>query len=117
MSFVETVDFIDKEQCSPPVVVSLLLGLGDDFANIFDALQDGREGNEITAGGLSDDSGQGGFTGTRWPPKDCRGELVLLDQASQDALFAEQMLLANHFVDTLRSQALGQWCQSFSGCC
>jgi hypothetical protein len=40
----------------------------------------------------------------------------LLDQASQDALFTEQVLLANHFVDALRSQALGQWCRSFSRC-
>ena len=82
LSFVETMNFIDKEQCSPPVVVSLLLSFGDDFANILNALQDGREGNEITAGGLSDDSGQGGFAGSRWPPEDCRGELILLDQAS-----------------------------------
>ena len=67
----------------------------------------------MTAGGLGDDSGQGGFAGARRSPEDGGSELVLLNQSAQNAVFTKQVLLTDHFIKTVRTQSLSEWRRCF----
>jgi hypothetical protein len=72
LGFVEAVDLVDKEDGAASVLTAQVLGGGDGLANVFDPGQHGINGNEVGAGGVGDNLGQGGFTGARRTKKNQR---------------------------------------------
>ena len=51
---------------------------------------------------------KGGLTSARRTPKDRRAESILLDQSAQRTARADEMFLADHFVEGLRTKPRGQ---------
>ena len=94
---------------------SSLCGL-DGFADGFDAGEDGVDGGEVSLGGIGDDACEGGFAGAWWSVEDDGAELVGFDGASQQSSDAEDMVLADVFVEVFgvaceRRGGLGwRWC-------
>ena len=54
------------------------------------------------------DIGQGGFTGTGWPPEYHGRNSSLFNDGSQDTSLTHQVFLADHFIQGMWPDPLGQ---------
>ena len=86
------------------------LGFGDDAAEVGDAGGDGADGDEVGLGLGGDDAGEGGFAAAGRAPEDEGGELAGFDEASEEFAGADEVVLADVFVEVAGAHAGGEGC-------
>ena len=64
--------------------------------------------DKVATCAFCDNTRKGGLPCAGGTPEDSRGQLVLFYKSPQDAIFAKDVLLADHFVKALRTQALSE---------
>ena len=107
LRLVEAMDFVDEED-GARAVGGGLFRVDHHLLDLLDAGEDGGELDEGGVGGLGDDLGERGFADAGRPPEDHRRGVVALDLHAQGLAGAEQMLLADVFVERARAHALGE---------
>ena len=106
LSFVETVDFIHEQERAASVDVSLMLGLLHDRFDLFDAGNDGAEGDEVRFTTMRDDASEGGLAGARGTPQNQRADGVFFDRGRERCVRTGDLLLADELVEIARPHAL-----------
>jgi hypothetical protein len=86
------------------------LGFGDDAAEVGDAGGDGADGDEVGPGLGGDDAGEGGFAGAGRAPEDKGGELAGFDEAAEELVGADEVGLAEVFVEGAGTHTGGEGC-------
>src|SRR5439155_9529434 len=102
---VEPVHLIDKENRSLLRGLEALAGIGNGLPNVGDPSEHGVDGDKMAARGIGHDHGQRRLPRPRWAVENQRGELVSLDGPTQQAPWAEDMLLTDKLVQCARSHA------------
>jgi hypothetical protein len=82
--------------------------LGEHLLEVSDAGEDRRDGDEAHAHGVGEQPGDGGLAGAGRPPQDHRGELARRHLSGDRAVGPGQLLLADHLVELLRAQPVGE---------
>src|SRR5207247_1425301 len=82
-----------EEDGPHPVTGALAVGLADHLADLLDARQDGREGDEAGAGHAGHQRGERRLAGARGAPEDHRMQLARLDGRPQHAAGPQEVLL------------------------
>ena len=108
LRLVEAVDLVD-EQDRVLAARQVLLGLFDRGADVLHARQHGGQGDEFAAEGIGRQARQRGLAHARRAPQDHRMGLAGLEHQVQRLAGAQQMALADDFVDGARAQGFGQW--------
>ncbi len=78
LGFVETVNFIDKED-GASLEVPVLAGALDDRFDIFLAGSDGGDFDKVGFELMREDASEGGLAGAWWPPEDEVDGLAFFD--------------------------------------
>ena len=81
----------------------------DRFADVLDAGQHRRQGDEFGVEALGHQARQRGLADARRPPQDHRMRLARLERQAQRLARPEQMRLADHVVQRMRAHGFGQW--------
>ena len=105
--FVEAMDLIDEED-RVPAAGALHLGSGDGLADVLDAREHRRQGDEFRVEGLSHQSREGGLADTRRAPQDHGVGLAGLKGQGQRLAGPEQVGLPDHVGDRPRTHGLRQ---------
>jgi hypothetical protein len=108
LCFIETVDFVDKEQRFLLVGRKTMFGFGQDFAELFHALGDGRELPKGAPTGRCKNVCECGFTSAGRTVKDNGTESIGNEQAAKQFSFTEKMFLSNEFVQCSRTHPHGK---------
>ena len=108
LGLVEAVDFIHEKDGLPLVQGLPFPGLCYRPTEIGDAGGDGADGLEMGAGYGGDQSGKGGFSGSRRPPQQDGRNAVGVDGTAQYFAFAQDMLLAHKLIEAGGAHPLGQ---------
>ena len=114
LRFVEAVNFVDEDDGARAVLAGAV-GVGHDLLDFLDAGEHGGKLDEVGLGDAGDDLGEGGFAGARRAPEDHRGGIVALDLDAQRLARADQVLLADEFVERARAHAVGQRARAACG--
>ena len=111
---VEAMDLVDEQKralaCRSPA-----FGLLECGAEVLHARENRRELLEIEVGALGEQAGDGRLACPRRPPEDQAGEPALRQHAADRAFGTEQVILADHVLDALRTQAVGERTGRFVG--
>src|SRR5579875_939408 len=91
-------NFVDKQQ-RLPARAACTFGIGHYRFDLFDPAQYGAKGDELSAALSGNEYRQTGFPGAWGPPQDQRGKLAALDLRPQRLARADQMLLAQEFLE------------------
>ena len=83
LSFVESVDLINKENCFFAIHTKAVLSLVHYFLHVFFACNGSIDLGKACTGGIGDDFGQGGLTCSRWSVKDNGSEFVSFNSTIQ----------------------------------
>ena len=105
---IEAMHFVDEHDGAPAVVAARLRAFDHHFLDFLDAGEHGAEGNEFGARALGDDSRESGFAAAGRSPEKHRADIVALDLRAQRFARTEQLLLADEFVERLRTHAVGE---------
>jgi hypothetical protein len=89
---------VDEQNGAASILAPQLLGRGNSLANIFHPGQHRIDGNEVGAGGVSDDLGQGGFARSRWAKENQRRELICLNRPPQEPPWPHHRILTDELV-------------------
>ncbi len=108
LAFVETVDFVDKEQRALAAAGQIVAGLPEDVAEVFDAAGDGRELLEFFLAFGGEQAGERGFSGAGGAVKDYGAQSVGGEEAAEQLARPEKMLLAGEFGERAGAHAGGQ---------
>ena len=104
---VEPVDLVDEKQgglaggAAPGGILEAFLEIGD-------AGEDGGELDEMQAGLLGQEAGDGGLADAWGAPEDQRGQRAALQHPGEGASGAEQVILADDLRQRARAQAVGE---------
>ena len=112
----EAVDLVHEEDGPLAVHLSPVPGRGHDLADLLHPAQDRAEGDELGAGALGHDAGQGGLSGARRPPQDQGGHLVRLDGPPQGSARPQHVLLAGEVLQAPGAHPLGEGLAGWVGC-
>ena len=107
LRFVEAVDFVDEDDGARAVLAGAL-GIAHDLLDFLDAGEHGGELDEVGLGDAGNDLGERGFAGAGRAPEDHRGGIVALDLHAQRFAGADQVLLADEFIERARAHAVGE---------
>src|ERR1035437_2953790 len=99
LGLVEAVYFVDEEDGLLAVEDQLFAGFGHEGADFGDTVHDGRVGRESGAGRVGQDAGEAGLAAAGWTPQEKRAQAAALEGPSQRASFADQLLVADDFID------------------
>ncbi len=108
LGLVETVDFVDEQDCLPSVVFLLPTRFSNDFPNLFHTRKHGTEVDEMAIRGFGHDPGNCGFSGSRGAPEYHRKNLALFSRFPQNLSFPQEMLLSHEFTKRFRSNTFRQ---------
>ena len=107
LRFVETVDFVDKQDGAPRGG-AVGAGAFDGFTNILDAGKHRRQGDEIGLKSVGKQTGERGFADPGRPPENQRMRLPAGKGQRQRFAGGEQVALTGDFFQTARAQTFGQ---------
>ena len=102
---VEPVHLVEEQDGAPALLPQARPCPLGDLADILHAGGDGRQGLERLLGGAGDEARDRGLARTGRPPQHHRREPVGFDQHPQRATRAQQLLLADDFIERTRPQA------------
>ncbi len=105
---VEAVDLVHEQDRAKAAATALVLGLGNDLADLPHAREHGGERHETGAGHRSHQRGQGGLARAGRSPKDHRVQLACLDGRAQDAARPQEVLLADDLVQGAWPHPVGE---------
>src|SRR5579875_136272 len=105
LRLVEAMDLVDKQQ-RLSAQAACAFGIGHYRFDLFDPAQYGAKGDELSAALSGNEYRQTGFPGAWGPPQDQRGKLAALDLRPQRLARADQMLLAQEFLERPRAHAV-----------
>ena len=114
LGFVEAMDFIDEHDRARAVLPGAL-GVGHDLLDFLDAGEHGGELDKLRLGEARDDLRQRGLAGAGRPPEDERADIVALNLRAQRFARADQVLLADKFIERARTHAVGQRAGAVAG--
>lgn len=98
LTFVETMNFINKKNGAFVFCFSELFCLCNDFPDLFHTGKDGRKIDKVSRSRTRQYSGKSGFSGSWWPPEDKRRKFAGFQDAFQEFSFSQQFLLTNEFL-------------------
>ena len=104
---VEAMHFVHEDD-GAPAVATRAFGLRHHFLDFLDAGEHGAEGNEFGVRAPGDDPRERRLAAAGRAPEEHRAELVALDLRAQRLAGAEQLFLADEFVERLRAHAVGE---------
>ena len=107
LSFVEAVDFVDKEDGGAAVEAEVAGGGFSGVADVGDVAFDAAEVDEVALGFEGDDVGEGGFADAGGAVEEEGGEAVGLDGAAEEHAGGDEVLLAGVFVEAAGADAGG----------
>jgi hypothetical protein len=107
LRLVEAVDFVDEQDGGAARALVHARAL-DGFADVLDAGEHGRNGDEVGAEGLRSQPRQRGLAHARRPPQDHRMQLAGIERQAQRLAGSQQMRLPDDVIQGARAQALGQ---------
>ncbi len=110
LRLVEAVHLVDEQDGVAAMLLQHLLRLRDRLADVLHAGQHRRQRHELGIEGLRHQPRQRGLAHARRPPQDHRMQLAGLERQAQRPALAQQMRLADDFVDMLRAQPFGERC-------
>jgi hypothetical protein len=105
---VEAVQLIDEQNGPPAGLLQFGAGFQEQIAHLLDPGGGGVDLAKMALAVLGDDVGQRGFTCARRAVEDHGTEAVGLEHAPQQLAGAEEMVLADEFIDRARPHARGQ---------
>jgi hypothetical protein len=115
LALVEAVHLVDKDDGAPPACGRCAFQRGalrhllHRLADVLDAAQHRRHGDELRVKRVGHQPRHGGLAHTGRPPQDAANvRLARLERHAQRLALAQQVLLADHLVQGARAQALGQ---------
>ena len=108
LSLVEAVNFIHEKDGGLLVQALSFSGLCYRPTQIGDAGGDGADRLKMGAGYGGDQSGKGGFSGSRRPPQQDGRDAVGVDGTAQYFAFTQDMLLAHELIEAGGAHPLGQ---------
>ncbi len=83
-------------------------GVGHDLLDFLDAGKHGGKLDELGLGDVGDDLGERGLAGAGRAPENHRSRVVALDLHAQRFAGADQVLLADEFVERAGTHAIGE---------
>ena len=107
LRFVEAVYFIDEHDGAATKLIVRQLCPFDGFANILNACHHRGQANHFGVERVGQQACQRGFADARWPPKDHGVRNACFDGVGQWLTVAQQVALAHHLSNGLRTQPLG----------
>ena len=107
LRFVEAMDLVNENDGASSVLTSAF-GIGHHLLDLFDPGEHGGELDELRLGHIGDDLGERGFAGAGRSPEDQGTGVVALDLHAQRLARADQMFLADIFVQCARAHAVGE---------
>ncbi|CAI8223521.1 MAG: Uncharacterised protein [SAR116 cluster bacterium] len=99
--------FIDKQQGAPTGLLAVC-GAGKNLAQVGNTVKDGRDRFKNHTRRISQQTRNGGLAGTGRPPEYDRRQFTRIQHPAQAAIRADQLVLANHILQPLRAQKLGE---------
>jgi hypothetical protein len=108
LRLVEAVDLVHEQDGMAAILVEILLRLLHRGADILHAGKHGGQGDKRGIESVRGKAGQRGLADARRPPQDHRMRFACLKREPQWLAFAQQMALADHFVQGLGAQRLSQ---------
>jgi len=114
LGFVEAVNFINEDDGALGGA-GFALGLSHDLFDFLDAAEDGAEGDEFAARNAGDDTGESGFAAARRAPEKHGAEIIGFDLQAKRFAGAEELFLADEFVESAGSHAFGEGLQGCGG--
>jgi hypothetical protein len=97
LAFVEAVHLVDKDDGAPPALRLPDAGLLHGLADVLDAAQHGRDGDEVRVKTAGHEPRDGGLAHAGRAPEDAAVRLAGFKGDAQRHAFAQQVLLAYHF--------------------
>ena len=107
LALVEAVDLVDEDDRRPARAARRLRPL-DRLADVLDAAEHRRHGDELGVEGVGHEARQRRLAGARRTPEDHRVQPPGLEGDAQRLARAEQVALADHLVERLRPQPFGE---------
>ena len=114
LGFVEAVDFINEDD-GAEAGAGFFFGFGHDFFYFLDAAGDGAEGDEFAFGETGDEARERGFAAAGRSPEEHRTEIVGFDLDAERFAGAEELFLADEFVEGAGTHALGEGLEGRGG--
>ena len=114
LGLVEAMDLVDEDDRARAVLLGAL-GVGHHLLDFLDAGEHGGELDELGLGHARDDLRQRGLAGAGRPPEDERADVVALDLGAQRLARADQVLLADVFIERARTHAVGERAGAVAG--
>jgi len=114
LGLVEAVDFVNEDD-GAQAGAGFLFGLGHDFLDFLDAGGDSAEGDEFAFGEASDEAREGGLAAAGGSPEEHGGEIVGLDLDAEGFARAEELFLADEFVEGAGTHAFGEGLEGRGG--
>ena len=109
LRLVEAVHLIDKDDGAPAALRLPDGGLLNRLADVLDAAQHRRNGDEVRVKTVGHQARQRGFANAGRAPQNAAVRLTRLKRNTQRHVGPQQMLLADHLTEIFGPQALGQW--------
>src|SRR5882672_9943428 len=104
---IEAVDFVDEKNRAGSVLARPL-SLGHDLLDFLDTRQHGGELDELSAGHGGDDLGKRGLARAGGSPEEHGAGIVSLHLQAQRLALADEMFLADEFLERARAHAVGK---------
>ena len=104
---IEAMDLVDEEQRAPTQGAAAARRL-EHLLEIGDAGEDRRDLLELEIGLVGEEAGDGGLAGAGRPPEDQRAERARAQHASDGAVGADEVVLADHLGEGSRPQPIGE---------
>jgi hypothetical protein len=108
LAFVETVHLVDKHDGAATALRLPDAGLLHRLADVLDAAQHRRDGDEVRVKTAGHEPRDGGLAHAGRAPEDAAVRLAGFKRDAQRHAFTQQVLLAYHLAQILRAQAFGQ---------
>lgn len=105
LRFVKPVDLVDEEDGA---LGGFVASKAQDVAHLGDIGEHGIDTHEFALGLGSDDFGQRSLAATGRAVKDEAAEVIRLNEAREEAACADDVILANYFLQTTRTHAHSQ---------
>ena len=107
LRLIKAMNFIDKEY-GTQAKIPILPGVLDNPLDVLLATSNGTELDKLSLHLASNNPRQRRLARTRWPPKDEAYGLLLGDNLAQNLGIIQQVRLADHGIERLWAQPLGQ---------
>jgi len=107
LGLVEAVDFVHEDD-SAMARAGLKFGGGHYVFDFLDARENGTESHEIGFGKAGNEASESGFAAARRPPEEHGAKVVAFDLHAERLAGAEELFLADEFVEGARAHALSE---------